>query len=46
MALECRNCWHNRHRKVGEKLTNVTRKDGGAFCNDCGKLVATYPIKD
>ena len=46
MAQECTNCRDNRKRKVGEKITNVTRKDGGAFCNDCGKLIATYYVKE
>ena len=41
--MSCKQCRHNRRCKVGERLENVTRKDGGVFCNDCGKLIATYP---
>ena len=46
MAHECQQCRDNRNRKVGEKLENVTRKDGGVFCNDCRKLIATYPVQE
>ena len=42
MAQDCKNCRYNRKLKVGEKIQNTTRKGTGAFCNDCGKLVATF----
>ena len=44
--MECSNCRHNRQLKVGEKVVNATRRGNYAFCNECGKLVATYYVKD
>ena len=39
--MSCKQCRDNRRRKVGEKLENVTRREGSVFCTDCGRLVGT-----
>lgn len=46
VAYECDTCRNNRKRKVGQKLDNTRREGNVAICNDCGKIIATYYVKD